>query len=298
MKPFEYVEPETLGEALDFLERNGAECKALAGGTDLIVQLKRKLLEPKYIINLKKIKGLNSIDDHDGRVLRIGSLTTLSAIPSSKIIPKALHAICEAARAVGTPQIRNIATIGGNICNAAPSADLAPALIAFRARIKIRNFLGERIVPVDRFFLGPNKTCLASNELITEIEIPFPAVNSCSAYLWVPKYASIDETLVGCAVSVSLTGDVPEIQNISIGLGAVSSTPIRSIGAERFLKGKRAIEDLFLEAGRIAGDESKPIARFGISSEFRREMVRVLVARCLKKTVAGIKELKRPIHPK
>lgn len=288
MKPFEYVEPNTIEEALLFLDQYGAESKVLAGGTDLIVQLKQKLVQVRYVINIKKIKGLNHIQCINGKALKIGPLATLSSISDSEVVRDKFKIIYEASRAVGTPQVRNIATIGGNICNAAPSADMAPALIALRAQVRIKSAHSERVVPIENLFVGPYKTCLDSKEILAEIEIPFSPMNSAGHYMWLPKYASVNETLVGCAILITLGQNLREIKDIGIGLSAVAPIPMRAVKSEKILRGKKIDETVFEKAGEIASEESKPIARFGISAEYRREMVKILVKRCLKKAVEDI----------
>jgi carbon-monoxide dehydrogenase medium subunit len=284
MKPFEYLEPVTLREALTIKDQCGAEGKVLAGGTDLIVQLKQKLIEPRYVINLKKIDELDYAASN-GKGLDIGPLMTLSSIGSSEIIRGGFCMVSEASRAIGTPQVRNIGTIGGNICHGSPSADLSPALMALRAELKVKSVNGERILPIEKFFIGPYETCLAPNELVVGIHIPSPPTHSAGTYLWLPKCTSVDETLVGCAVWVSLEAVTGQIEDVKIGLGAVAPTPMRAVKTENFLRGKGITENLFEKAGEIASAESKPIARFGFSDAYRKEMVRILVIRGLKKVI-------------
>jgi carbon-monoxide dehydrogenase medium subunit len=288
MRPFEYLEPETLEEALHLLDRFGGEGKVLAGGTDLIIQLKQKSIQPRYVINIKKIDRLKEVEFSDQKELRIGSLATLSSICHSKAISGGFKMVAEASRAIGTFQVRNIATIGGNICNASPSADLSPALIALRAHLKIESIKGKRVIPIEKFFVGPYKTCLASSELLTEIHLATPPVRSAGTYAWLPKYASVDETLVGCGIWMRLDLASIQIEDVVIGLGAVSPIPMRAIRAETFLKGEKIEEYVLERAGEIASQEAKPIGRFGISAEYRKELVKVLVVRNLKKVIEEI----------
>lgn len=288
MRPFEYLEPKTLEDALHLLDQYGNGGKVLAGGTDLLVQLKQKLIQTKYVINIKKIAGLSFIEPFDNKALRIGPLTTFSTLSSSEIVQNRFKVISEASRAIGTPQVRSIATIGGNICHASPSADMSPALMTLQSQVKIESIKGQRVVPIENFFIGPYQTCLNFNELLTEIILPSLPIRSTGLYTWIPKYMSVDETLVGCAVFLHLDSNLQKIDDVAIGLGSAAPTPMRAVEAENFLRGKGIGENVFEKAGEIASGESKPIARFGISSEYRREMVKRLVIRNLKKAAEEI----------
>ncbi len=189
MNPFEYFEPENLDEALELLHQYGDRAKVLAGGTDLIVQMKQKKARPKIVIGLRRLRELNFIEltsSNAHSTLRLGPMTPLSALASHPILSGNLVMLREASLAVGDVQIRNAATLGGNIANASPSADMFPSLLSLEAKIKLRKKNGERILDLEKFFLGPFASQMAPEELITEIFV-HPLPQGSGAYLWMPK---------------------------------------------------------------------------------------------------------------
>lgn len=284
LKNFDYLEPCTLAEALSILDKSDGKAKILAGGTDLLIQMKQRQLTPDYVINLKSISGLDRIE-FDGQWLKIGPLVTHSMIVTSPIIREHFVFLADACLAIGIPQTRNRGTIAGNLCNAAPCADTAPALIALGAKLKIESHERERVLNVEDFFVGPFETILKSREILTEIQVPRMPPRSSGAYLWVPKVTAADETLVGVGVRVTLSTN-GQCTEARIGLGSVASTPIRAYKAEEFLKGKQMESGVFVRAGEIAVSESSPRSR----AEYRREMVKVLVKRALDHAVRKIRE--------
>jgi carbon-monoxide dehydrogenase medium subunit len=282
MKNFEYLEPKTVEEAVSLLAEHKDEAKVLAGGTDLIVQMKLKKQAPKYLVNIKNISDLDYIR-YDNEFLRIGALTTFSTLSKSPIVQKNFTVLIDAVHAVGPLQIRNRGTVAGNICNASPSADTAPSLLALGAEVKIVSLGAERIVPIKEFFKGPFMTCLEAGELLTEILVPSIPPNTGGIYLWLPKRTAADETLVGVATLMTLDpGGV--CSSVRIGLGSVASTPIRAEKAEKLLKNKKIDDGFLREVGEIAVDEAAPRSR----AEYRASMVGVLVIRALKESVRKI----------
>jgi len=275
LREFHYLEPSTLSEALSLLDRYDGKAKILAGGTDLIIQMKQKKLTPEYVINLKKISELDYIE-YNGQWLRIGPLVTHSMVANSPIIQKNFPMLVDACLAIGVPQTRNRGTLAGNLCNASPSADTPPALIALDAKLKMESSDGERVMDVEDFFSGPFGTVLKNREMLTEIKIPSLSEWSGGAYLWVPKITAVDETLVGVGVLITLNPD-KRCKEARIGLGSVGPAPIRAYKTEEFLKGKRIEPDLFVEAGEIAVSEASPRSR----EDYRREMIKVFVKRAL-----------------
>ena len=285
----EYLEPETLEEALRLLSKHkGAARVLVSGGTDLLVPLKKGKVLPRYVINMQGIPDLNLISYDDSQGLRIGALATIDAVATSPIIRRNFSLLAQAAAALGTPQIRNRATIGGNLCNASPSAEMAPALLVLETRLKMRGADGERIVPLEEFFVGPGKTVLKSDEILTEIQVPDLPPQSAGVYLRQTVRKALDLAIVGVAVLITLQGDT--IQDARIALGAVAPVPMRARKAEAVLRSKRLNDALLDEAGLVASGEASPITDIRSSAEYRRKMIQVLVARAIKQAVGLIKQ--------
>jgi carbon-monoxide dehydrogenase medium subunit len=276
MKPFAYFEPATLDEACDLLHRFGEKAKVLAGGTDLLVQMKQGKISPQAVISLNRIQQLNFIElDSE---IRIGPLIPLSRIATHPSFSGRLAILREAALAVGDVQIRNVATLGGNIANASPSADMPPALLALGARVKLRKKGGERFVSLEEFCLGPFCTHLEPEEIIAEILLS-PTPEGSGAYAWMPKRTAVDETLVG--VGAWLTPD-PEKRiclGASLALSSVAPAPFRARNAEFFLLGKELNSENFRRAGEIAAEEASPRSR----ADYRRAIVSFLAEEALER---------------
>lgn len=270
MKRFAYFEPATLAEAAALLS-GGAQ--ALAGGTDLLVELKEQLRSAERVVNIKKIRGLGGLS-YDARAgLRIGALATAREVEISPIVLEKYPSLAQAARELGSIQVRNRATIVGNLCRASPSADTAPPLIADGAVAKIHGLEGERTVALEEFFTGPGKTVLAAGELVTEIVVPPPAPGTGKVYLKHGRRKAMELATVGVAVTLN--------SDIRIVLGAVAPTPIRARDAEALLRGKDLDDALIEQAAEAAMREARPISNVRASAEYRREMVKVLTRRAL-----------------
>lgn len=286
IKEFEYFEPSTLSKAISLLAQYKGKAEILAGGTDLLIQMKQRDLTPEYLIDIKNISELDYIKHNEDEGLKIGALVTHSSIVNSAIIKEKFDLLIEASLAVGSVQTRNRGTVAGNICNSSPSADTPPALIALDASFKLVSITGERIVKVEEFFRSPFKSVIKETELLAEIRIPNLPVHSGGSYLWLPKITAVDETLVG--VGVLITVDDLIYKNCTmarIGLGSVAPTPIRAKMTEEFLKGKRVEDVVFRQAAEVAANETLPRSR----AEYRREMVKIFVKRALDKALTKIK---------
>lgn len=277
MRYFEYFQPGTLAEAVSFLDGHRGECKVLAGGTDLLVRLKRWTLEPRYVVNLKGIPGLASIETVDGGGLRIGALATLCQVAESPLVRAGFGVLANAASKIGSVQVRNLATIGGNLCNAAPSADMAPSLIALGASLAISGKGGERTLPLEEFFLGPGETALGPDEVLVHIVAPQPAPGTVCLYWKQGGRQAMDIAMVGVAVALRPSGSL--CQGVRIVLGAVAPTPMRAREAEAFLEGKVPNKEVAREVGRLASEEARPISDVRASEYYRRRLVSVLVRR-------------------
>jgi carbon-monoxide dehydrogenase medium subunit len=274
---FEYHRPASLPEALDLLSTYGKDAKLLAGGTDLTLAMKKRTITPPHLINLKAIPGLSGITaNKEG--LKIGALTTIDKIQRSAVIKEDYSPLWDAAYVMASPQVRTIATVGGNLVSAVPSADTAPPLMVLSAQAHITGPSGERTCPVEALFAGPSSCTLAPTEILTHITIPHPSGKG--VCLKLKRRAAVDLALVGVAAFLSMdSGNV--CTDVKIALGAVAPTPIRAVEAENILRGKTLTEALAAEAGKSAGKECRPISDVRASEAYRRNMVEVLTKRAL-----------------
>jgi carbon-monoxide dehydrogenase medium subunit len=280
MKRFDYFEPQSLDEAVALLGRYNGNASVLAGGTDLLVEIKEHIRRPDYVINIKKISGLDRFSFDTATGLRFGSLVTAREIEISPVVRQNYRGLAQAASEVGSIQIRNRATIAGNVCRASPSADTLPPLIADGARATIFGPNGERRVDLEEFFLGPGKTVLRADEIVTTIDIPPVPPRSASAYIKHGRRKAMELATVGVAVSLALDGEV--CRRIRIVLGAVAPTPIRAKHAEALLEGRLLDEGVIAAAAKAAREQARPISNIRGSAAYRREMVEVLTARAIK----------------
>ncbi len=283
---FEYIEPTTIQEAISSLVKYDNKAKVIAGGTDLLVQMRQKTIRPEYVVDITNIPGLDYINYDEKRGLRIGALTTIRSLEKSAELRMQYPVISLAASKLGSVAIRNLGTLGGNLCNAAPSAEMAPALIGLSANAKIAGPSGERIVPLENFFTGPGTTLLKEGEILVEIQVPIPAPNTKSIYLKHAIRGSIDLAIAGVAVLATFEPQNRVCEDIRIVLGAVAPTPMRARNTEEVIKGKRMDENLIEKSAEVASSEAKPITDVRASAWYRTEMVKVLT----RQAVRGILE--------
>jgi carbon-monoxide dehydrogenase medium subunit len=279
---FEYLSPQSLPEACALLVQYGDSAKVLAGGSDLLVKMKDGLIKPAYLVSLKNLESLKAIRYEVGTGVIIGARATHNEVMASSILQEKFRSVCEAAHTMAADQIRNIGTVGGNLVNAVPSADLPPILIALDAQVRIVGPGGEKTIPLEDFFLGPGKTVLGSGEILAEIIIRDQPTTG-SNYLKFGLRRAGSLAVAGVASSVTVRGDT--CQDVRIVLGAVAPTPIRARRAESVLHGKKISPELINEAGKIAAEESKPINDIRGSIEYRRNLVDVLTRRVLKAAI-------------
>ena len=284
MGPFEYFEPETVKEALSLLGKYQGKARILAGGTDLVVMMREREIRPQYIINLGRIPGLSYIN-LNGKGLRIGALTTIAELEHSPVLKQNYRIIHQAASQLAIIAIRNMATIGGNLCNAAPSADMAPPLLALKASVKLAGTNGERIIPLEEFFTGPGITTLKSGELMVEIQAPPLPEHTAGVYLKHGVKEAAGLAVVGVAVIVTLGIKNNVFGDVSIALGAVAPTPIRVKSAEDILKGQKIDDKLIEQAAQVASNSSSPIDDVRTSAEYRREMVNIRIRQAIKQAL-------------
>jgi len=280
IRPFEYHAPADLEEALNLLVEFGPEAKVLAGGTDLVLAMKHKTILPPQLISLSKIEGLGVVREETSTV-RIGALATHSNLSRNVLLNKSLPMICKAVSLIGSWQIRNVATIGGNLCNASPAADSAAPLLALDARVVIADSKGEREIPLSSFFAGPGTTALGPGQLLKEIVVDRPKGRSAGCYLKLMRKKAVDLSLVGVAFLAEVDDSGKKLSKVAIGLGGVAPTPIRASEAEAMLAGlayDKVIKAL-PGAARAAVAATRPISDIRASADYRRSMVDVYVRR-------------------
>ena len=285
---FELFSADSVEEACTLLATHGAQATVFAGGTDLFVKMKHRRTVPARLINIKGIPNLSRIvhDERDG--LRIGALTLIQTIDASSVIGKKFPALQQAAKVLGTSQIRNVGTIGGNLANASPSAEFAPPLLTLGASVRCAGRGGERLIAMEDLIVSPGKTSLRPDELLTEVLVPNPLPGAQGIYL---KHSlrKMDVAIASAAVLLVFEGDV--CREVKIALGAVGPIPFRAEKAEACMRGQRlgadAAEGEMLEAvARTAADESFPIDDLRGYAAYRRKLVRMLVGKGLERLIA------------
>ncbi len=255
----------------------------MAGGTDLIVQMKDGSASPAVVIDAKKIPELNRLEWSQGEGLHIGAAVPLERVAAFPPVKERFGILAQACSLIGSVQIRSRGTVGGNICNAAPSADTSPPLLCLEAQAVIARLEGTRTVPLESFFQGPGQTVLADNELLVAIEVPTPPTPAAGCYLRHTPREEMDIGVVGVASFLVLTPEGNLCQEARIALGAVAPTPIRTHPVESFLTGKALTEGVIAEAAERAAEAARPISDVRGSAEYRRELVKVLTRRTLKR---------------
>ncbi len=284
MPKFEYLAPNTLEETLSLISRYRAAARVMAGGTDLLVRLKERKAVPDYLIGLGNVTDLDYIRQDDEGSLRIGALTTHQSIIDSDLIKGGYELLATACRKIGTPQIRNMGTIGGNLCNAGPSADSVPSLLVLEAKLKLASVRGWREVSLDGFFTGPFQTVLEEDELLTEIIIPPLLPWTGGSYQYLTKITAVDETLVGVAALVVMDGKEGVVKDVRIALCSVAPTPIRARQAEEVLRGKEVSDGVIEKIAIAVANETRPRSR----ADYRKRMSAVLAKRALKEAIARV----------
>lgn len=277
---FEYVAPKTLQEAVDFLSSHPKGAWPLAGGTDLLLNMKRRAVVPQYLVSLKHIPDLDAIFYKKGKGLRIGALTTIHSVEISPEVRRHYPILSQAAATLGSIQIRNLGTVVGNVCSALPSADMVPSLVVLGAQVKIINGADEKLVPVENFITNVGKTILAANELVEELQIPTLPFHGAGTYI---KYAQRGAKALGiCNVATWIALEQDVCSEVKICLGAVGQTPIRAVEAESVLRGNPFTPESVKAAAQKASEEAQPRSSpLRGSAEYRKSTVGVLTERAL-----------------
>ena len=286
MIDFEYHAPTSLDQVFDLLEQYGDDSRVMAGGTALVIQMKQRLSQPGHVIGMRRVGGLNSIESTP-EGLMIGALCTQRQIENSELVAKELPLIVDTFRKVATPRIRNMATIGGGLVNGDPNQDPPPSLIALGASAVMTSKSGERVVPLEEFFIDYYETDVQPGEILTSVLVPHAPAGSGSVYLkFLPRTAD-DYGTVNVASVVSKEPD-GTCKDVRIVLGAAGVTPIRATNAEDALRGKSLTDENIRAAAALVKDAVDPLEDFRGSAEYKTDMAEVFARRAVEQAMAAI----------
>ena len=280
--PFEYHRPSSLPDALTLLARLGEDAKILAGGQSLIPLMKLRLVSPRHVVDITRIPGLGDIEERDGALV-IGALVRESELEGSPLAQRRVPILVDTCRVVADPLVRNLATVGGNLAHGDPANDHPATMLALRAEVVAVGPRGEREIPVGQFFIGPLATALAPDEILTAIRVPVPRPRSGGAYLKLERKVG-DFATAAVAAQVTLGAD-GACTEVGIGLTNVGPTPLQAPRAEAALRGRRPDEAALRDAAREAAEECDPAEDLRGSVEYKRDLVRVLTARALRRAL-------------
>lgn len=282
---FDYSAPLTIHEAISVLSRRDGNAKIIAGGTDLINLIRTKIIRPDCIVDIGNIAGLDALSYDDKGTLSIGALVTIRSLEMSAKVKERHAVISQACGQLGSIAIRNVGTVGGNLCHASPAADTAPSLMALGATVKVAGPAGERTVSLEDFFTGPGRTVLGRGEMLVGVQVPAMPRHSDAIYLKHAIRGAADLAIVGVAVMARM--DDGCLRGVRIVLGAVAPTPMRARIAERLVEGKKLDDTLIAGAAQAASAECRPITDVRASDYYRREMVKVLTQWAIKQLIAN-----------
>jgi carbon-monoxide dehydrogenase medium subunit len=291
VKDFTYLRPTSLGEAVGLLAEHRGKTKVLAGGTDLMLQLQDGLFAPDYVVDVRHVPELNVLDFSAASGLTIGAATTLRRVETSPIVREKYPHLASAAGEIGSVQIRNLGSFGGNICTATPSGDGLPSLVSLDATARVASARGERTVPLATFFTGVRRTILEPDELLVDVKVAAPLPNSSGVYIKLDTRPQMDLAIVGVAVTLALAGDRETIRQAAICLGAVAVTPIRVPEAEEILTGRAPTDAVLAEAGAAAARAARPISDVRASADYRREQCDLMTRRAIRQAVERAKSV-------
>ena len=285
MQAFEYAAPESAEEVIKLLAGKNGDARILAGGTDLIVQLREGRRKAKLVVDIKNISEFTNITFDSTRGLRIGAAASCSLICSDENVNTNYPGLIDGIHLIGGVQIQSRASVGGNLCNASPAADSIPALIVHEAVCNITGPNGSRTMPVEAFCVAPGKNALEAGEFLSSIDVPVQQKNSGAHYLRFIPRNEMDIAVVGAGASVVLDDDKTHFVSVRIALGAVAPTPLLASAAGDFLSGKAITRENVKEAARMAQEIAKPITDLRGTAEHRKHLVAVLVERTLDKAI-------------
>jgi len=275
---FEYLRPKTIPEAIAFLQQYGEDAKILSGGQSLIPMMKLRIARPAYLVDINRISGLSYIKE-DGGFLKIGGLTREAELESSPLVQSKYPILLDTAHVIADPQVRNLATVGGNLAHGDPANDHPATMLALGAQIVATGSGGERIIPIEEFFLSLFSTALQPGEILTEIRVPVSTARSGGAYFKLErKVGDFATAAVAAQVTMDANGTV---QKVGIALTNDGPTPIKAKKAEDFLRGKKLDEANIQQAGQLAADEAQPSSDLRGPAEYKKGLVKELAKRAL-----------------
>jgi carbon-monoxide dehydrogenase medium subunit len=283
VRNFEYLQPKTVGEACRLLSRHNGDAKVFAGGAHLTILMKQGLVQPKVLVNIKKIPALNGIHFDGKKGLTIGALVTHRDIETSSIVRENLPVLSDAEREVANIRVRNMGTVGGNLASGEPLTDLSQIFIALDGKVKIAGPKGSRTIPVQELFVDFYETSLAQDEILTHVALPLLPPRSGIEYIRFSSSSVVDKPSAGVAVRVTLEKSGDACKTARIVLGCVGPTPVRAKKAEAFMTGKALALELLEEIGASASQECSPMADLRGSEQYKRAVVRTLVKRAAAK---------------
>jgi carbon-monoxide dehydrogenase medium subunit len=288
VKNFEYFDPTSIGDAVALLQQHAGSARVLAGGTDLFLRMHRRAVLPDVVVDLKRIAELANLSYSEQDGLRIGATVTHSEVAEHAAVQQHYGALVTAANWVGSLQTRHRGTVVGNLCNASPAADTAPALLSYGASVTMVGPDGPREMPLEAFFQGPGRTALGPAEIVTALRLPPPPGRRGWGYARRTRTV-IDIALVSSCVVIQASNGVCE--DVRVSLGAVGPTPLRATQAEAVLRGQQPSAALLAQASRLAAEEARPISDVRCSAEYRKDMVEVLSKRCLESALRMLQML-------
>jgi len=274
---FQYHQPSTVEEATKLLAEL-PDAKVLAGGTDLIPKMKQRLLEPRNIINLKRIQSIEGIKETD-KGIWIGAATKLRSIEKSRLIQEKAPLLHLAIKTIGSVQIRNMGTLGGNVCNASPAADGALGLLALDATVHIAGPEGSRNTPITEFFTGPGAAVLREDEIVTGFTVPILEPGTGYYFISVGRVALDISTI---SIAVTVTEKEGKVTDASVALGSVAPTPLRMYRVESYLRDKTLGDEVIAEAAKMVSEDIKPITDVRATAEYRREAAKGMAFEAIK----------------
>ncbi len=282
LPPFDYIRPETAFECIRLLQEHGPDCRLMMGGTDLLVRMRDGMVRPRLVVDVKHLPGMQDIHYEPGRGLTVGAAVNLNRLAAHPDVRAHYSLLAQAAESVASYQLRNRATLGGNLANASPAADTAPAVLLLQGVFVLQGPAGAREVPAGAFFRGPGKTVLQPGELVAAIQFPELPLGAVGAYLKLSRTRAGDLALVGVAVLGYPEPTTPSHYLFRIGLGAVAPTPLRAVEAEDQLAILPPGEAVFATAADTAMAAAQPIDDVRAGAEYRKAMVRNLTLRALR----------------
>jgi carbon-monoxide dehydrogenase medium subunit len=285
---FEYLSPETVAETLALLNAHGRSAKVLAGGTDLISEMKWGEHKPDYIVALSRVSGLDSIEYDEKYGLKLGAMCKIAQIEKSDVIKKNYPLLSQAASLLASMEIRNRGTVGGNLCTAAPSADMPPSLLALEANAVVASNNGERVMPLEEFFTGPKKTILNHDEILVRLEVPPLKPNSAGEYVKFGRRRAMEIAMIGVAAFMTLNSEKNRCIDAKVALATAAPTPIRAKEAEKLLIDKTPDADTIEEAAQLASKEASPRTSWRTTEEYRRDLIPVLVRRAIQTALSKL----------